>query len=364
MASELIQAVSDPPRECADLPDIGGATRLRAEDFEVEELPAYEADGSPGHLLVWMRKRAFTTEDAIREVSRQLGIPRQEIGLAGLKDRNAVTRQQISLPYTRPEGAAAYLARFEHGAIELSDPRPHSHKLRRGHLHGNRFCVVVRNLPAAFTLGQTQARAQLSLDRLAANGLRNYYGEQRFGKDLRNLEPGLATLAGKRRRQKKGDLVLSAGQSALFNLYLATRAERGLCRSVLAGDILQKRDSGGMFECEDPAADQARLDAGELVITGPMFGSKMRSPTPGTPAHALEQALLASVGLSPAKLARLGRSAPGTRRRLLVWPGQLELAPAPAISSATAPELSPGLALRFSLPPGSYATVLLRELCG
>jgi tRNA pseudouridine13 synthase len=169
----------------------------------------------------------------------------------------------------------------------------------------------------------------------------------------------LATLAGKRRRRPKGDLTLSAGQSALFNLYLATRAERGLCRTALAGDILQKRGSGGMFECEDPAADQARLDAGELVITGPMFGSKMRAPTHGTPAHELEQELLASVGLSCAKLEKLGRSAPGTRRRLLVWPEQLELARAPAEAG-----LGAGLALRFSLPPGSYATVLLRELCG
>jgi tRNA pseudouridine13 synthase len=349
--------VSDPPRGCADLPGVGGKLRQRPEDFEVEELPAYDADGLPGHLLVWLRKRAFTSEDAVREVAKQLGIPRVEIGVAGLKDRDAVTRQQISLP----DRAAASLARFEHGAIELSDPRPHSHKLRRGHLRGNRFCVVIRELAGELTVEQAEARAQQVLARLKDQGLRNYYGSQRFGKANRNLEPGLATLAGKRRRQAKGDLILSAGQSALFNLYLATRAERGLCTTALAGDILQKRDSGGMFECEDPVADQARFDAGELVVTGPMFGSKMRAPTAGTPAHELERELLASVGLTAAKLARLGRSAPGTRRRLLVWPEQLTLSHVPAIAESG---LGPGLALRFTLPPGSYATVLLRELCG
>jgi tRNA pseudouridine13 synthase len=360
---QLLRAASDPPRGCADPPDspdspgIGGVLRGRPEDFEVEELPAYDADGSPGHLLVWLRKRSLTTEDAVREVARQLGIPRGEIGVAGLKDRDAVTRQQISVP----ERAAPSLARFEHPAIELCDARPHSHKLRRAHLRGNRFCVVVREFE--LELEQAEARVQAKLVRLAAEGLRNYYGPQRFGNDNRNVEPGLATLAGKRRRQAKGDLILSAGQSALFNLYLATRAERGLCNTALSGDILQKRASGGMFECEDPAADQARLDAGELVVTGPMFGSKMRAPTPGTDAHELEQALLASVGLSPAKLAKLGRSAPGTRRRLLVRPEQVELARAPATSSSGI-DLGPGLALRFSLPPGSYATVLIRELCG
>ncbi|PRP96209.1 tRNA pseudouridine(13) synthase TruD [Enhygromyxa salina] len=356
----LIRAVRDPPRDCEDLASIGGVLRQRPEDFEVEELPAYAADGRPGHLLVWLRKRSFTTQDAVREVGRQLGVAQVEIGVAGLKDRDAVTRQQISVP----DRVAASLARFEHGAIELSDPRPHSHKLRRGHLHGNRFCIVVRQLPAELDLARAEAHAHAMLERLATQGLRNYYGAQRFGKDLRNLEPGLAALAGRRRRQQKGDLIVSAGQSALFNLYLATRAERGLCRTVLAGDILQKRETGGMFESTDPAADQARLDAGELVVTGPMFGSKMRAPTPGTPAHELEQAVLASVGLSPAKLTKLGRSAPGTRRQLLVWPAQVEVARAPATGSDPGPSLGPGLALRFSLPAGSYATVLLRELCG
>lgn len=352
----------DPPRGCADLPDlpgIGGALRRRPEDFEVHELPAYAADGRPGHLLVWLRKRSFTTQDAVREVARQLGIPHTEIGVAGLKDRDAVTHQQISVP----DHAAASLARFEHTAIRLSDPRPHSHKLRRAHLHGNRFCVVIRDLPADLDLDQAEARAQRQLEHLTSAGLRNYYGTQRFGKAGRNIQPGLATLAGKRRLQPRGDLTLSAGQSALFNLYLATRVERGLCTTALAGDVLQKRDSGGMFECEDPIADQARIDAGELVITGPMFGSKMRAPPPGTPAHELEQELLASVGLTPAKLTKLGRNAPGTRRRLLVWPEQLELGRAPAISDLGG-DLGPGLTLRFSLPPGSYATVLLRELCG
>ncbi|PRQ04561.1 tRNA pseudouridine synthase D [Enhygromyxa salina] len=254
----------------------------------------------------------------------------------------------------------ASLASFEHPAITLSDPRPHSHKLRRAHLHGNRFRVVIRGLE--LELDEAERRAAAVVERLASEGLRNYYGVQRFGRQARNLEPGLATLAGKRRRRQKGDLTLSAGQSALFNLYLATRAERGLSTTALAGDILQKRDSGGMFECEDPSSDQARIAAGELVVTGPMFGSKMRAPSPGTPAHELEREILSIVKLNPAKLAKLGRSAPGTRRRLLVWPDPIELARAPAVAEPC--ELTPGLELRFCLRPGSYATILLRELCG
>lgn len=344
-----VQRILAPPRGCAELPDIGGIIRARLEDFDVEELPAYEPDGGEGHVLVWLRKRGLSSEEAVREVSRQLRIARGDIGVAGLKDRDAVTRQQISVPAR----AAANVARFTHPQIELSEPRPHSHKLRRGHLRGNRFVIIVREL--AIPIDEAERRVRAKLDCIARAGLRNVYGVQRFGKDGRNIEVGLAALAGRNRRARsKGDLSVSAGQSALFNLYLATRAERGLLSTVLRGDILEKRETGGMFECSDPAIDQARLDAGELVVTGPMFGGKMRAPTAGTPAAELEAEVLAVAGLDAPRIAKLGRHVPGTRRRLAIWP--TEVAVAVAADDA--------LELRFCLPAGSYATVLLRELCG
>lgn len=353
---ELIGAACDPPRGCADLPDLpGGRLRARPEDFRVEELPAYASDGRPGHLLLDLSKREMTTEDAVRELSKQLRIPRAEIGVAGLKDRDAVTRQRISVP----EHARGVLAEFSHPRIELGEPQPHSHKLRRGHLHGNRFVIVVREIELEGDEAQRRVRAKLDRLTQPGLGLRNYYGGQRFGKEGRNVGPGLAALAGKGPRRGKADIVVSAGQSALFNLYLGERARRGLLDRVLLGDILQKRETGGMFESADAGEDQRRFDAGELVITGPMWGSKMREPSLDTPANLLEREILSSVGLSPSKLAKLGKKVPGTRRRLAIWPEQTEVALAPAT-----PELGWGLELRFVLPPGSYATVLLRELCG
>jgi len=73
---KLLQAATAPPRGCADLPDIAGVIRTHPEDFEVEELPAYASDGRPGHVLLSLRKRSLTTEDAVRELARQLGIDR------------------------------------------------------------------------------------------------------------------------------------------------------------------------------------------------------------------------------------------------------------------------------------------------
>jgi tRNA pseudouridine13 synthase len=347
----LAATLADLPRGTAELPDIGGVLRSRPEDFHVEELPAYDADGRPGHLLLRMQKRSLSTEEVVRELARQLRVPRAEIGVAGLKDRDALTVQRVSVP----DRAAAAITEFAHPAIEIGDPQPHSHKLRRGHLRGNRFVLVIRRLD--LELEHAERRARAKLDHLASAGLRNYYGAQRFGKDARNLEPGLAALAGKGPRRAKADLVVSAGQSALFNVYLAARAERGLLERVLLGDILQKRETGGMFECADADEDQRRLDAGELVITGPMFGSKTRRPSPGTPSDALELEILGLAGLTLSKLGKLGRKVPGARRQLLIHPQQVDVALAAPVA-----DLGPGLELRFILPPGSYATILMREL--
>ena len=128
MNPEFQARLLDPPLQTADLPGIGGRTRMRPEDFAVHEIPAYGPDGRPGaHLLFTLRKRGIGTEDAIVELSRQTGIPRPEIGLAGLKDKDAVTEQWISVPFA----AGPRLAQFSHPAITLGQAHPHGNKLRR-----------------------------------------------------------------------------------------------------------------------------------------------------------------------------------------------------------------------------------------
>jgi tRNA pseudouridine13 synthase len=144
-------------------------------------------------------------------------------------------------------------------------------------------------------------------------------------------------------------LALSAAQSLLFNDYLARRLNDGLMRTVLAGDVLAKCPAGGMFVARDLAAEQPRLDAREVVPAGPMFGRKL-FPTEGDAAKR-EAAVLADAQLTTESFAGFGKLLAGARRHNLVYVDDL---------SATAePE---GLRLTFTLPAGSYATVLLREL--
>ncbi len=348
-----------PPLQTADLPGIGGRIRMCPEDFAVREIPAYAPDGRTGaHLLLTLTKRNIGTEDAIAELARQTGIPRPEIGLAGLKDTIAVTEQWISVPFA----AGPTLAGFSHPEITLGAPHPHGNKLRRGHLHGNRFILVVRDL--AVSGNEAAALVAAKRTRLAElGGLDNLYGQQRLGEDGGNVRRGLAALSAGRRRGR-ADFLLSAGQSAMFNLYLLERRARGQLRTVLRGDILKKGVTGGIFECREPEVDQARLDAGELGITGPMFGSKMRAPSPGTPSSDLEQEILARAGISQSSLSALGNKLEGTRRPLQLPLPDLEAEPVGPFVTSSGLELPPGLRLGFCLPAGSYATVLLQELQG
>ncbi|MCA9636493.1 MAG: tRNA pseudouridine(13) synthase TruD, partial [Myxococcales bacterium] len=206
----------------------------------------------------------------------------------------------------------------------------------------------------------------------AAGGLDNLYGGQRFGDGGRNIARGLRYLAGEgARMRRKADFLVSAGQSTLFNLYLLERRARGLSRTVLAGDILRKTTSGGLFECADPAVDQARLDAGEVEITGPIYGGKMMAPSEGTPSADLEAAILARTGVTQTALNALGRKVPGTRRPLQLTPTDLQIRAAPAVelaSRAPGPHnpslLSEGVCLSFGLPAGAYATQLTHEIQG
>jgi tRNA pseudouridine13 synthase len=235
------------------------------------------------------------------------------------------------------------------------EARRHGHKLRTGHLAGNRFTITVRGVTDGV------ARARAVLDALAAHGLPNHFGAQRFGARGDNAARGRALLVaarpGERARLGRGErrLLVSAYQAELFNRYLDRRIDDGLLATALLGDVLKKVDTGGLFTVDaDALADaQARLAARLVVVTGPMFGHRMRAPPPGTPSAAREQAVLADEALTPDSFRALGALAEGTRRPLLAPVGDAAVAPADEPNA---------IVLRFTLPPGAYATVLLAEV--
>jgi tRNA pseudouridine13 synthase len=347
----------DVPLVTANLPGTGGVLRATPEDFVVDEVPAYPPAGAGDHVFVRIEKRGLTTPAAIALLARALGVDARDVGAAGMKDRHAVTRQWLSLPPpVTPEQALAVTAP---GLVVLEAVR-HGHKLRTGHLHGNRFALRVRGVGDAAVAAD---RARAILARLAAPpGAPNPYGAQRYGAGGDNAEAGLALVRGDapggRRDRRRDRLLVSALQSALFDRWLAARITDGLYATALAGDVMHKRPvpggdgRGGMFDCTEPAVDQARLAAGEIVPTGPMFGPRMRAPAPGTPAAEREAAILAAAGITADDLRRAGPLAEGTRRdaAVVVSATQVGIADADAIDVC------------FTLPSGAYATTIMREV--
>jgi tRNA pseudouridine13 synthase len=320
------------------------------ETFVVEEIPAYPPSGEGEHTYLWIEKRGLTTPEAERRLGQALRVSPRDIGHAGMKDRHATTRQYLSLLGTTPEAALAAAGPGGIDGLVVLAASRHGNKLRMGHLKGNRFEVVLTEVAA----GEAAAIAE-RLAELGSTGLPNWYGEQRFGAAGDNTERALAIVRGQLRERdwKKRQFLLSALQSAVFNRTLELRQADGLLR-VRPGDVLQKRESGGLFVCEDPSVDQPRVDAGELVPTGPLPGNREKEPPEGTAARALEDEALAAVGVTRAELAPLGRDLPGARRPVVV---AVELGDPP-----TTDEGGGHLRLRFGLPSGSYATVVVRAL--
>ena len=346
-----MQAADELPLIACDLPGVGGAIRETPEDFAVSEIPAYAAAGRGDHVLATIEKRDLTTAEAVSAIARALGVSPRDVGTAGIKDRRAVTRQQISLPPpVTPEAARA----LDLPGVRVLAAERHPHKLKTGHLAGNRFALRIRRLDVA--PGEAAQRARAILDALAQPpGCPNGYGEQRFGSAGDNAARGRELVTGDRPMSseppRRRRLLISAYQSSLYNEWLRRRVDDGLYRRVLEGDLMQPVGSRGIFDVEDAAREQARLDAGEIVPTGPMFGHRMRSPAPDTEAGERERALLAAEGIELEAFKRAGKLAMGTRRPIAVPLGDWEVEPS-----------DDALELRFSLPPGAYATVVLREI--
>jgi tRNA pseudouridine13 synthase len=350
-----MESSHDLPLATPTLPGTGGQMGPDAEDFQVTELARYPASGEGDHCFVRIRKRDLTSWEAAARLARALGRRPGDVGLAGIKDRRAVAEQWLSVPDVDPAAALA----LELPGVQILEAIRHGHKLRTGHLAGNRFVVRLHDVGE----GAAQ-RAEAILAHLVRAGGYHVFGPQRFGSGGDNAQRGRELLSGdlRIRDRRKRRLVLSALQSELFNAYLEARtappkerSSEGIQTEPLAapslGELVQKTDSGGLFAVEDAREVGERMARREVVITGPIFGPKMRRPEQGTASRVLEDQVLAEAGLDLAAFDSWKRIAPGSRRPLLIWPTDPQVR-----------EYDDGLEVEFALPPGAYATVILREI--
>ncbi len=316
-------------------------------------------------------------------IARGLGCDPREAGFAGMKDRRAITTQTVSLHTPRGVQAAELAERARALTVDgivVHDAAPHGHKMKAGHLAGNRFTIVVRDVP--------RHRADVAadaLERASKEGVPNAFGAQRFGRAGDNVARALAWLRGDGpgpRDPRVQRLLWSSVQSAAFNAVLDARVRDGTWTTPLEGDLLKLRSSGGLFLCAAVQADRERAATGEVSPTGPIVGARMRWPE-GLPAE-LERATIDQV-LGPAfDLERTRRLGEGSRRALRVWvqdlrwevePGPTAAAPASHLQrdcvypvralaygamSDDDPRLgAASIRVHFVLPKGAYATTVL-----
>ncbi|XXX71657.1 tRNA pseudouridine(13) synthase TruD [Sorangium sp. So ce134] len=353
-------AAAGPP---GDLPT--AVLRSSPADFVVEELPAYAPSGRGEHVFVTFRKTGRTTPDAVRAIALALGADPGGAGFAGMKDRHAITTQTASFQLPLARDPAPLLAQAELPGIEVLAIARHDHKLKPGHLLGNRFRIALRCIaPAALPL------AERRLADIGRAGVPNAFGPQRFGRNGDNPERALAWIAGRERGprdRREQRLLFSALQSLWFNEVLARREADGTWSTVLPGDLAKKRDTGGLFlvplEGPEVADAEARAAALSISATGPMFGRKMRWPE-GAPGALEREVLTAAIG-DPRRLDAFAHAGEGTRRPLRLEVDGLAVSPTAEAASADAPRpagdpgAGQGIVVSFVLPKGGYATTVL-----
>jgi tRNA pseudouridine13 synthase len=341
------RAALSPPFAWGTGPVGTGTLRASPEDFKVDEILGFEAGGEGPHALLHVRKRGANTEWVARELARAAGCKPFEVGFAGLKDRNAVTTQYFTVP--RGKRAADEFRGICGDGYEVVGAAPHQRKLPRGALAGNRFDIVVRALQAdAHVLAARVAE-------IAAGGVPNYFGEQRFGRDAGNLTEVLkaAELAARGaapRSRGRGDagFMLSAARSLVFNAILAERVTRGSWNDLQPGDVANLDGRGSVFAVE--TVDEAlveRCRALEIHPTAPLPGDG--APLAAGLVLGLEQEIAARF---PEALAVVANERMGAERRALRI----------RVRALEHEHVGDALRLRFELAAGSFATTVLREI--
>jgi tRNA pseudouridine13 synthase len=296
--------------------------RSQPEDFQVTENLGFELSGTGEHVYLHIEKRGDNTIWLAKQIARLVEVNPSDVGYCGLKDRHAVTQQWFSVYL--PKGAEPDWRQLNSETVTLLGSTRHVKKLRRGMHAFNHFIIRLRNYSG------DDAHLADRLEQIKQQGVPNYFGEQRFGHGGNNLieANGLLVDGVKVKNRQMRGLYLSAARSFLFNQVLSYRIANNSWQTLIAGDV----------------ADVVNA----AIPTGPLWGRGRLSTQ--TDCLALEEQVLApwqdwSHGLEHVGLAQ--------ERRALLLP----------ISEFKYTLEESYIELSFALPPGCFATAVLRELC-
>jgi len=335
--------------------------KKNAQNFIVNEIPLYEWSGEGEHLIVKVRKKDMDTWQMIEVIASHLKISKKEIGYAGLKDKDSMSMQYISI-FAKYESA---LKVFSHSKVKILSTTRHNNKLKIGHLKGNHFKVKLKKV-----LGIHKDKLDSSLNWISKNGVPNYFGTQRFGTTKDNYLEGKDIIDGKvkMRNRKIKDFLIRSYQSYLFNQWLSFRIEISLILEkfseeesekflsleagtlsnaknqtnflkLLEGDTMMHYPYGKIFNIEDKIKESARFMEKDISLTGALYGKKINSSE--SPSQIVEDKFRYKIPLIE------------QRRYAWVFPEE--------IKKEYIPEKA-HYELSFFLPKGSYATNVINVL--
>jgi len=288
------------------------------EDFVVDEILGFTPKNSGNFLILHIKKVEYTTWDMVATFAEFLRVPAQKIGYAGLKDKHATTTQYISVD-ARHEKA---LQKFRNKDIKILKTFKHNQPVRMGDLKGNKFTINLREI-TNIEAGQIEKIAR----KTARDGLPNYFGYQRFGRDGDSLEQAKEMIHGDLHiaDNKIKNFLISIYQSEFFNNWLRER-------------VLHSRDeNGGKFKILD-----GDLFIKKGVVSGLLCGRGAKRAS--SDAREIEK-----------KYDDEFLQEKGYRRAGLIFPESVECK---YIKKQTLLNIS------FELPKGSYATVFLESIAG
>lgn len=334
-------------------------------DFIVREVPLYEFSNDGEHLILHIQKKGISTNEALKIISQTIGIKVKDIGYAGLKDKQGLTSQYISINKKQSQN----ISKIEDMGIKILETFTHKNKIKLGHLKGNKFFIRLKKVSKIDAIKLEQA-----LSNISQNGFLNYFGYQRFGKFANNDEQGLQILKKEKKLKDKKleNFLISAYQSKLFNDYASSRMklshlantfsakefsdiykidinlskqiiEQKTYFKLIQGEILSHYPHGKLFECEDLKTDSQRFLAKDISPTGMLIGKTIQNN--GFAKQIEDEIFSQSYDLC--------KDLTGDRRYLWSF---LENA------KGSYDEEQAHFSIEFTLQKGSYATIVLSEL--
>ncbi len=324
-------------------PQHSAVIRSQFEDFQVEECLGFELEGEGEHCWIEVEKAGLNTAELVQQIAQLAGVRRMDVGFAGLKDRNAVTRQWFSVQLPgQPDPDWALL---ESTKVRVLKSTRHPRKLRRGVHRSNRFSLRLTDFQGS--LEQMGER----LAPIGSVGVPNYFGGQRFGRNGSTLRQALqwSREGGPKVDRSRRGLYFSVLRSLLFNTLLAKRVETGVWNRIGAGEVCMLRGSRSMFVCEQDTPEiQERLRSGDLSPGLPLWG---RGKRPGSEDFLMWQDEVLTQWKQVAEF-------------LVARQVDLAHRPARLVPDDFSWEFCDdgAMHLTFTLPVGSFATAVLREV--